>query len=106
MNTPTLSPPRASVAPRDAKAWLVAPALIFIAALFIYPFAYGLMLSFKPMNGGGLWANYLTFFTDTSMWPTILVTLKLAVPATACRFPWRSRCAAIRLIRSSSRRCW
>lgn len=82
MNTPTLSPPRASVAPRDAKAWLVAPALIFIAALFIYPFAYGLMLSFKPMNGGGLWANYLTFFTDTSMWPTILVTLKLAVPAT------------------------
>jgi putative spermidine/putrescine transport system permease protein len=34
------------------------------------------------MNGGGAWANYITFFTDTSMWPTILVTLKLAVPAT------------------------
>jgi putative spermidine/putrescine transport system permease protein len=87
MNTPTLSPPglpstSPPLAPRDAKAWLVAPALLFIAAMFIYPFAYGLALSLRPMNGGGLWANYLTFFTDTSMWPTILVTLKLAVPAT------------------------
>ncbi|WP_250453425.1 sugar ABC transporter permease [Caballeronia sp. ATUFL_M2_KS44] len=69
-------------AQRDPKGWLVAPALIFIVALFIYPFAYGLMLSFNPMNGGGVWANYITFFTDTSMWPTIIVTLKLAVPAT------------------------
>ncbi|MFM0738064.1 sugar ABC transporter permease [Paraburkholderia xenovorans] len=79
MNTPELFPP---LVPRDAKAWLVTPALLFIVALFIYPFAYGLVLSFQPMNGGGVWANYLTFFTDTSMWPTILVTLKLAVPAT------------------------
>jgi putative spermidine/putrescine transport system permease protein len=69
-------------AQRDPKGWLVAPALLFIVALFIYPFAYGLMLSFNPMNGGSAWANYITFFTDTSMWPTILVTLKLAVPAT------------------------
>ena len=68
--------------PRDAKGWLVTPALGFIVALFIYPFAYGLMLSFQPMNGGGLLANYRTFFTDSAMWPTIIVTLKLAVPAT------------------------
>ncbi|KNH08810.1 ABC transporter, membrane spanning protein [Candidatus Burkholderia brachyanthoides] len=68
--------------PRDPKGWLVAPALLFIFALFIYPFAYGLMLSFNPMNGGSAWANYITFFIDTSMWPTIIVTLKLAVPAT------------------------
>ena len=69
-------------AQRDPKGWLVAPALVFILALSIYPFAYGLMLSFNPMNGGGIWANYVTFFTDSSMWPTIIVTLKLAVPAT------------------------
>ena len=75
----TLPRPRAA---RDARGWLVAPALAFIAALFVYPFAYGLMLSFQPMNGGGALANYVTFFTDTSMWPTIVVTLKLAVPAT------------------------
>ncbi|WP_250515055.1 sugar ABC transporter permease [Caballeronia sp. INDeC2] len=69
-------------AQRDPKGWLVTPALFFILALFIYPFAYGLMLSFNPMNGGSVWANYITFFTDSSMWPTIIVTLKLAVPAT------------------------
>jgi putative spermidine/putrescine transport system permease protein len=69
-------------APRDTKAWLVSPALIFILALFIYPFLYGLVLSFQPTNGGSIWGNYTTFFTDTSMWPTIIVTLKLAVPAT------------------------
>ena len=66
----------------DPKRFLVAPALIFILALFIYPFIYGLVLSLHPMNGGGAWANYIAFFTDTSMWPTIIVTLKLAVPAT------------------------
>lgn len=69
-------------APRDMKGWLVTPALGFIVALFIYPFAYGLVLSFQPMNGGGIFANYATFFSDSSMWPTIFVTLKLAVPAT------------------------
>jgi putative spermidine/putrescine transport system permease protein len=68
--------------PRDPKAWLVTPALFFIAALFIYPFAYGLVLSFQPTNGGGVLQNYLTFFSDPSLWPTIIVTLKLAVPAT------------------------
>ena len=66
----------------DPKRFLVAPALIFILALFIYPFIYGLVLSLHPMNSGGAWANYIAFFTDTSMWPTIIVTLKLAVPAT------------------------
>lgn len=69
-------------APRDARGWLVAPALGFIVALFLYPFAYGLVLSFKPMNGGGVLANYVQFFTDLSLWPTVFVTLKLAVPAT------------------------
>ncbi|MFL6638927.1 MAG: ABC transporter permease [Paraburkholderia graminis] len=88
MNTPTYPAPVPPTAPtaharqRDGKAWLVTPALLVIVALFIYPFAYGLALSFRPMNGGSAWANYLTFFTDTSMWPTIIVTLKLAVPAT------------------------
>jgi putative spermidine/putrescine transport system permease protein len=74
--------PLPAAAPRDTKAWLVTPALIFILALFVYPFVYGLVLSFQPTNGGSALANYITFFTDTSMWPTVIVTLKLAVPAT------------------------
>jgi putative spermidine/putrescine transport system permease protein len=68
--------------PRDKRGWLVAPALGFIVAMFLYPFAYGLVLSFKPMNGGGMLANYIQFFTDLALWPTVFVTLKLAVPAT------------------------
>ncbi|MEA3127343.1 MAG: putative spermidine/putrescine transport system permease protein, partial [Caballeronia sp.] len=39
MNSPTVpSAPLPSAVPRDAKAWLVSPALIFILALFVYPF--------------------------------------------------------------------
>ena len=73
----TLTPAAATtpVAQRDGKAWLVSPALLFILALFVYPFVYGLALSFSPMEGGGMWANYAKFFSDTSMWPTIIVTL-------------------------------
>lgn len=82
MNANAATLPATAAAPSDPKRWLVTPALVFIVALFIYPFAYGLVLSFQPMNGGGIWANYATFFSDTSFWPTILVTLKLAVPAT------------------------
>ena len=69
-------------APRDSRGWLVAPALAFIVVLFLYPFAYGLVLSFHPMNGGGMFANYLQFIHDLSLWPTVFITLKLAVPAT------------------------
>ena len=49
--------------------------------LFIYPFLYGLVLSFKPKEGGAL-ANYTHFFTTDNLWPTIWTTLKLALPAT------------------------
>ncbi|CAG9248190.1 ABC transporter permease [Paraburkholderia unamae] len=74
--------PSLTRAPRDSRGWLVTPALGFIIAMFLYPFAYGLVLSFKPMNGGGMFANYLQFIHDLALWPTVFVTLKLAVPAT------------------------
>ena len=41
------------------------PAAMLMVLFFVYPFAYGLVLSFTPMNGGGVLANYITFFTDT-----------------------------------------
>ena len=49
--------------------------------LFVYPFLYGLVLSFKPKEGGSL-ANYTHFFTTDNLWPTIWTTLRLALPAT------------------------
>jgi putative spermidine/putrescine transport system permease protein len=65
----------------DGLTLLVIPAVLFVAAMFIYPFAYGLWLSFQPKEGGVL-ANYLHFFTDSHLYDTIGTTLKLALPAT------------------------
>jgi len=65
----------------DVTTTLVVPAALFMVALFVYPFLYGLLLSFRPMEGGVL-ANYLRFFTQRDLWPTIGTTLRLALPAT------------------------
>jgi putative spermidine/putrescine transport system permease protein len=66
----------------DRAALLVAPAAALMILLFVYPFLYGLVLSFRPQNGGGALANYETFFTSRALWPTIFTTLRLALPAT------------------------
>ncbi|MFT4191410.1 MAG: sugar ABC transporter permease [Comamonas sp.] len=89
----------------DRRSWLVAPALVGLLAMFIYPFAYGLLLSFQPVEGGGIWANYVRFFSETTLWPTVWITLKLAVPATLINlglsipaaFALRRRTAAAKL---------
>jgi putative spermidine/putrescine transport system permease protein len=47
----------------------------------VYPFLYGLGLSFTPKAGGWL-ANYQQFFASDRLWPTVWTTLKLALPAT------------------------
>ena len=65
----------------DGVTMLVLPAAIFTVALFIYPFIYGLVLSFQPNEGGWL-ANYATFFSDSFLYGTIGKTLWLALPAT------------------------
>jgi putative spermidine/putrescine transport system permease protein len=66
----------------DRSLLLLVPATLFMLVLFVYPFLYGLQLSFRPMEGGGWLANYTKFFTTDNLWSTIGVTLKLAVPAT------------------------
>ena len=60
---------------------LVLPGVLFVLALFIYPFIYGLVLSFQPKQGGWL-ANYPKFFSDPFLYDTIWLTLQIAVPAT------------------------
>ena len=73
-----IAPPRAAF---DRALLLVVPAAAFMLLLFVYPFLYGLMLSFNPKEGGAL-ANYSHFFTTDNLWPTIWTTLRLALPAT------------------------
>jgi len=65
----------------DGTTLLIAPAALFVIALFVYPFLYGLVLSFRP-KVGGLFANYARFFSDPFLYDTVLRTLWLAVPVT------------------------
>jgi putative spermidine/putrescine transport system permease protein len=65
----------------DGVTLLVVPAALFVLLLFIYPFAYGFVLSFKP-KAGDLFANYRKFFSDPFLYDTILATFRLAIPAT------------------------
>jgi putative spermidine/putrescine transport system permease protein len=68
--------------PFDRVLLLVVPAAAFMLLLFVYPFLYGLVLSFNPQKGGDWLANYRFFFTTDNQYPTIWTTLRLALPAT------------------------
>jgi len=76
-------PLRARLALReiDGVTLLIVPAVLFVIALFVYPFIYGFILSFQPKVGGWL-ANYQKFFSTPFLYDTIAATLWLAVPAT------------------------
>jgi putative spermidine/putrescine transport system permease protein len=73
----------------DRTLLLLLPAVLFIVALFIYPFLYGLQLSFQPQAGSeavknygsGPLADYHNFFADSYLRNTIWTTLKISLPA-------------------------
>ncbi len=65
----------------DGLTLLVLPAAAFLLLLFVYPFLYGLWISFQPKEGG-LLANYTKFFSDPFLYETVWTTLRLAVPVT------------------------
>ncbi len=59
---------------------LLLPAVVFALGLFVYPFLYGLGLSFTT-GSGSPWGNYQEFFSDPYLRGTIWLTVRLAVPA-------------------------
>lgn len=65
----------------DRVLLLLLPGLVFAVALFLYPFLYGLQLSFAPKTGGPF-SNYSRFFSDPYLRNTIWTTLGVALPAT------------------------
>jgi putative spermidine/putrescine transport system permease protein len=65
----------------DRTLLLLLPALVFVAAIFVYPFLYGLVLSFQPERYVGTLGNYQQFFADPFLRDTIAITLGLAIPA-------------------------
>ena len=70
----------------DTSLFMLAPALIFALALFIYPFSYGIGLTFQPSAaiqkawGGGVFANYVAFFKDSFIFDSVWLTMRLALP--------------------------
>ena len=65
----------------DRTLLLLLPALAFLFVIFLYPFVYGLVLSFQPERYVGGFANYEQFFADPFLRDTIAITLGLAIPA-------------------------
>jgi putative spermidine/putrescine transport system permease protein len=78
--TPAPAAPHARP-PLDPAVMLVAPAAAVMLMFFVYPFAYGLLLSFQPAQGG-VFENYIHFFQTRDLWQTIGNTMQLALPAT------------------------
>jgi putative spermidine/putrescine transport system permease protein len=65
----------------DGVTLLLMPALLVVVLLFVYPFLYGLVLSLQP-KVGGIFANYIGFFSDPYLYNTIFATLNLSLPVT------------------------
>ncbi|GAA5188002.1 sugar ABC transporter permease [Rugosimonospora acidiphila] len=65
----------------DRTLLLLLPGLALVILLFLYPFLYGLGLSFQPMHGTGMFYNYRKFFADPYQRDTIWITLKIGLPA-------------------------
>lgn len=61
------------------------PAFLIVVALFIYPFLYGVILSFRGGyvgEGGWTLANYHDFFGNSYLASTIGITFQVALPIT------------------------
>ncbi len=70
----------------DPTLLFIAPAVLLVLALFVYPFIYGFALSFQPYGeneANGPLGSYLAFFGDPRERLSIWNTFRLAVPATA-----------------------
>ena len=74
-------PQRLAARGLDGLTLLIVPAALFLLLTFVYPFIYGLVLSFHPKTGPAL-ANYARFFTDPFLYQTVGTTLWLSVPVT------------------------
>ncbi len=70
----------------DVSLLMLVPAIVFTLALFVYPFSYGIGLTFQPTPaiqdqwGGGVLANYRAFFGDAFIFDSIWITMRLALP--------------------------
>lgn len=64
----------------DWSLLLLLPAVLIIGGLFVYPFLYGLSISFEPLEGNDPFSNYTDFLGDSYLRDSITKTLRLALP--------------------------
>ncbi|WP_308121861.1 ABC transporter permease [Actinotalea ferrariae] len=70
----------------DGSLLMLLPAVVFTVVLFIYPFTYGIGLTFQPAFwiqdqwGADAFANYRAFFGDPFIFDSIYLTMRLALP--------------------------
>lgn len=70
----------------DRGLWLLVPGVLFALIFFVYPFLYGIGLTFQPSArtaetwGSSIFANYVAFFQDPFVFDSVWITLKLAIP--------------------------
>ena len=64
----------------DWSLLLLLPAVLIIGGLFVYPFIYGLSISFEPLKGNNPFSNYTDFLGDPYLRDSIVKTLQLALP--------------------------
>lgn len=64
----------------DWSLLLLLPAVLIIGGLFVYPFLYGLSISFEPLEGSNPFSNYTDFLGDPYLRDSIFKTLRLALP--------------------------
>ena len=64
----------------DWSLLLLLPAVLIIGGLFVYPFFYGLSISFEPLKGNNTLSNYTDFLSDSYLRDSIVKTLRLALP--------------------------
>lgn len=63
----------------DLSLLLLVPAVLVLVGLFLYPFIYGVAISFQPRSGGPF-SNYVDFFADKYQFSSVLRTVRLALP--------------------------
>ena len=62
---------------------LMLPAALYLLAMFVFPFGYGVVLSLQTKGASGLSiANYVAFFSDSWQAQTIWTTASIALPNT------------------------
>jgi putative spermidine/putrescine transport system permease protein len=61
----------------------LAPSMLYVLAMFVYPFLYGIYISLQPTKReAGILSNYVAFFSDAYQYNTIKTTFLLALPTT------------------------